>query len=124
MKLLTERVLIREVAQRWKAQYAGYRGPTPSDTAEKAAIGHKLAALDAETATAADVAAIIGNDSWTRIDHCDECGAENLAVAVRLADDTESSSADICLPCLRKAVRLASGVEVPRQAQPSERSDG
>lgn len=107
MKLLTERVLIREVAQRWKQQYAGYRGPNPADTAEKHAIGHKLAALDGETATAADVAAIIGNESWTRIDHCDECHAENLSIAVLLADDS-SSSATICVPCLRQAVRLAS----------------
>jgi hypothetical protein len=105
MKLLNERVLIREVAQRWQEQYAGYRGPTPADTAEKQSIGRKLAALDGETATAADVEAIIGNDSWTRIDHCNECGAVDPPAAVRLAEDS-SSTADICLPCLRKAAQL------------------
>jgi hypothetical protein len=108
MKLLNERVLIREVARRWKVQYAGYRGRNPKDTAEKEAIGRKLAKLDGEMATAADVEAIIGNDSWTKIDHCDECGAENIPAAIRLADDSESS-ADICLPCLQKAMQLAKG---------------
>jgi hypothetical protein len=103
MKLLTERVLIREVAQRWTEQYADW----PHDK-EKQEIGRKLRAMDAETATAADVEKIIGNGSWTRIDHCDECRASNLPVAVRLAEDT-SSTADICLPCLRKAVKLARG---------------
>lgn len=110
MKLLTERVLIREVARRWKAQYAAYKSHGGKDAKEKQDIGRKLAALDGETATAADVAAIIGNDSWTRIDHCDECGADNLPAAVRLAEDSESS-ADICLPCLRKAMRLAAGAD-------------
>lgn len=110
MKLLTERVLIREVAQRWAEQYADYRGRNRGDLQ---AIARKLAELDGETASAADVAAIIGNESWTRIDHCDECGETNPPAAVRLAEDTESS-VDICLPCLRKAVRLARGVEVPR----------
>jgi hypothetical protein len=103
MKLLNERVLVREVAQRWEEQYADY---DLSNAEEMHAIGRKLAALDGETATAADVAAIIGNDSWTRIDHCDECGETNPPVAVRLAEDTESS-VDICLSCLRKALNLA-----------------
>jgi hypothetical protein len=112
MKLLTERVLIREVAQRWKAQYAGYRSANAGDTEEKQAIGRKLAKLDGETATAAEVAQIIGNDSWTRIDHCDECHAEDLAVAVRLADES-SCSATVCLPCLRKATKLAMSPNKP-----------
>lgn len=103
MKLLTERVLIREVAQRWKEQYTGYAGRNADDMK---AIGKKLAALNGDTATAADVEAIIGNDSWTRIDHCDECGITNPPIVVRLADDTEHV-ADVCLPCLRNAVRLA-----------------
>ena len=105
MKLLTERTLIREVAQRWAEQYSGAHWRKDK---EKQDIGRRLAALDPERATASDVAAIIGNDSWTRIDHCDECGAENIPAVVRLADDDASSATDICLPCLRKAVRLAS----------------
>jgi formylmethanofuran dehydrogenase subunit E len=105
MKLLNERVLIREVAQKWEEQYARYRGSDPRDTEEKRSIGRKLAALDGETATAADVEAIVGNASWTRIDHCDECGEENLPEAVVLADDSESP-VTICMPCLRKALRL------------------
>jgi hypothetical protein len=103
MKFLNERVLIREVAQRWAEQYSGAHWRKDKETQD---IVRKLKALDPETATAADVAAIIGNDSWTRIDHCDECRVENLPEAVMLADDS-SSSATVCLPCLRKAVKLA-----------------
>ena len=103
MKLLTERTLIREVAQRWAEQYSDAYWRKDK---EKQDIGRRLKALDPERATASDVADIIGNDSWTRIDHCEECGAENIPAAVRLADTT-SGATDICLPCLRKAVRLA-----------------
>jgi len=103
MKLLTERVLIREVAQRWAAQYSEAYWRKDKHKQE---IGRKLKALDPETATAADVTAIIGNDSWVRIDSCDECGAKHPAVAVELAEDQECS-ATVCLPCLTRATKLA-----------------
>jgi hypothetical protein len=103
MKLLTKRVLIREVAQRWADQYSE---PYWLKDAEKQGIGRKLAALDGNTASAADVESIIGNDSWTRIDHCDDCGAEDLQEAVEFGQYRESSQT-VCMRCLRAAVRMA-----------------
>lgn len=70
--IITTRDRIRGVAKRWAEQYKVKRGP---DAERWTAIENRLAALDVETATAADVKAIIGNDSWTDV-NCDVCGKD------------------------------------------------
>lgn len=112
MKLQTERELIRGVAARWRSQYG------ISDTTygkNKPAIGKALAELDPETATAADVAAIIGNNGWTSPETCSECCDESPRAVVQLGaePDYESRTAYICRPCLVQALALIDGQATP-----------
>ncbi len=102
MFLIKVRAKIKSVSKRWDSAY----GKTLSE--DKIAIGNKLRELDGETATAEEVAKIIGNDSWTFADTCDECGATvDGLVQLGEAPDYESSTACICLNCLEKAVAIA-----------------
>jgi hypothetical protein len=104
MELMNERNQVRTVAKRWRAQYG--EGTYPGDK-RKRMVGAELAALNAETAAAADVAEIVGNDSWVCINACHECGAKTWdAVEVGLPPDNESYTATICGDCLRAALRL------------------
>lgn len=104
MKVITERTLIREVARRWRAQYAPFdrRGQDKKD------IAAALSGIDPETATAKDVEAIIGNNSWTQIPICDECGSEDAdrVIEVGAPPDHDSSTARLCPACVAKAVTL------------------
>lgn len=110
MKRHTEREQMRTVAERWRKAY-------PQDTcivgrSSTNAVYARLAALDAEQATADDVATIIGNHSWVRPPGCDECGEESWdAVQLGQEPDYESDTATICPSCLRKALALAEAVE-------------
>jgi len=101
VKLITERTQVRDVAARWRAQYPGSR------TDDKDAIAEKLDALDVDTATAEDVAAIIGNDSWCGPSTCNECGAV-VTVAVMVGEEPyyESATATLCFACVEKALSL------------------
>lgn len=99
-ELLNERGQVRGVLAAWNAQYPG---GDPWGTAKR------LAALDPETATADDVARVIGNNSWVRPHKCDECGHESWdVVRVGEAPDYESSTAELCARCLTAAVSLLS----------------
>jgi hypothetical protein len=62
-----------------------------------------LRALDVETATAADVNAIIGNNTWASLT-CDGCGEDKYRI-LRLGDepDYEARWQDLCLDCLEDA---------------------
>jgi hypothetical protein len=67
----------------------------------------QLRALDLDHCTEADVAAAIGNDSWTS-NRCDECGRDNeVVVTVGEPPDYESRTASLCPECLAKALQLA-----------------
>lgn len=110
MNVITERELIRSVAARWRHQY-GDRGDYSSRRLRSGKTAAEVAAqldqLDPETATAADVARIIGNDSWTRVAECDECrGRAPCVVEVGEPPDYESSTARLCLPCAERAVAM------------------
>lgn len=98
MKLLTEREQIRSVAAEWKRQY-------PDGSCD--AVYKQLSGLDVETATADDVAAIIGNRSWVTEHECDQCGRRTWNIVMVGAEpDYESSTACMCAPCLRSALSL------------------
>lgn len=105
----TTRTRIRGVADAWAAQYAGYKF---DDQGRKKEIGKRLRDLDKEAATVADVEAIIGNGSWTRLE-CDQCG-EPVEAVVRFGPepDYDTSTAFACEPCVAAAldaIRRATG---------------
>ena len=104
MELLNERNQVRSVARRWQAMY----GAVISRGNERLSIVlNKLAALDVEIATAADVAGIVGNGSWVSKKICHECRAETWdSVEVGQGPGYSSEKATICGDCLRAAVRL------------------
>lgn len=106
MKAVYERDLIRGVAERWRLNYehGGEWKPPKSSLYrfDARAIYNALSALDAETATTADVTAIIGNDSWTKLT-CNEC---RLQVSDVVEFDIDEESFAVCRDCLRKAVTL------------------
>ena len=111
MKLTTQRDLIRTVAARWRQQYEPFSHDIPlcsvrnghRQTIPKKEIAAMLDATDLETATPADIAAIIGNESWTRLT-CDECGKDTDAVlTVGREPDYESRTVSLCRSCVEQA---------------------
>jgi hypothetical protein len=108
MRRTSEREQVRGIAARWEEAYFDHRLKTWLYGDDKRLIHGRLAALDPEVATAADVAAIIGNSSWIEPFTCTECCDRNWSV-VLVGDepDFESHTAYACPPCLRKLVALA-----------------
>lgn len=116
MNLTTKRELIRAVASRWRQQYEPFSDDRPmfswrtgvtSPPLNKKQIAEKLDTLDGETATAEEVAAIIGNESWTRLT-CDECGLDvDSVLTVGQAPDYESRTASICQDCAAKVAAIS-----------------
>jgi hypothetical protein len=103
MRRTSEREQVRNVAKRWRATYG--RGQYGQD---KLVILAKLDALDVETATAADVAAIIGDTSWVEPWKCLECGERSWSVIqVGEEPDYESETAYLCIGCLGTAASLS-----------------
>lgn len=104
MKVETLRDQVRTVADRWANVYG--RGSYRQD---KIDILAKLRTLDVETATAEDVAAIIGNGSWVCQRRCHECNIDTYdAVELGEPPDYESATATICRSCLVAALDLLS----------------
>lgn len=107
MKLLDEKSQINDVADRWIAQYG--HGTYCSDTRGRH-VGKELLAINKESATASDVAEIIGNNSWVCEKSCSECGAESWnIVQIGEEPDYESHTANICRDCLVAAIALIDG---------------
>ena len=112
MIVLDEKYQAGRIAALWKRQY-GRQFDDPSHL-----MFNKRTALDTYQlllemdgrGTAADYERVIGNSSWCCETRCDECGTESWDV-VRLGEepDYESSTANVCLGCLRKAVALLDG---------------
>ena len=101
MKLINERSQAKTVYKKWAMQY---RSTTDAD---KLATTLKLQKLDGETATSAQIAEIIGNNSWCSPTTCGECGKKHDAVVeIGEESDYESHTAYLCLSCLKTAVQL------------------
>ena len=101
MKLITERDLIRGIADAWGRQYQEATGDKYRDFIKK-----KLAAMNLESATVDEVAVIIGNHAWTRI-VCDICNSSvPLAVEVGEEFDYEKQTSYLCATCLTAAYAL------------------
>ena len=105
--VLTEREQVRRVAAKWREQYPPSAAPDrPGGLAGfREHVYRRLCALDPETATAADVEAIIGNDSWVCPTPCHQCGHKSWE-CVRLGQepDYDASNAIICRECLVAAI--------------------
>lgn len=109
MRLITVRQNIREVAARWASQYPALL--TMKDPSRRA-IHEQLLALDVETATAEQVNNIIGNDTWTRVDTCQECGVDGHSAVAELGDADhlwDDPAVTVCKACLFKAAQLFDG---------------
>lgn len=95
----TEAEQVRRVAGRWHAQYRG------SIERDKREIYESLLAL-APDATAADVAAIIGNDSWVG-NRCTFCGEQRIeGFDIGEPADYESHTVYACRECAAEIARL------------------
>ncbi len=103
MNLCTERDLIRVVAERWKHQYHGGRSAWGTIYGDRncETIYNELRALNPETATAADVSKIIGNQSWSAY-YCSSCG-EYRPNAIEFGSDT---TIHVCEDCMCRAVAM------------------
>lgn len=102
--LNTERAKVRRVAEHYRAQYPA--GAAYNRYAfDPDEVYDRLRQLDVETATAEDVAAIIGNKSWCRPESCDQCGVDTYrTITLGQRRNYESATAVLCLSCLCKAV--------------------
>ncbi len=108
MKLIRQRDVIREVVDafgRTFAQHMDHADIFPDGETPRVKLG-RLMKLDLETCSPNDVIAIVGNDSWTRVE-CDECTMENRAMHPRLDAVAEFSrgekSVRVCANCVEAA---------------------
>lgn len=92
------------VAARWRRQYP--EGCAHTVTGDPELVYQQLLQLDLEVATAADVAKIIGNDSWCGPKPCHECGTKVLATVEIGESEYCTDPVEICAACLTHALRL------------------
>lgn len=121
MTVITQRELIRTVAERWYSAYFPFQqNETTVNFAQRRRIAlpdkeniyNKLHALDLHTATAEQINSIIGNSSWTDI-KCTECKQPVISVLILSQDDGESSSFYLCVDCLNKAYTTLNELLLP-----------
>jgi len=100
MLLITRQILANEAAKRWGKQYPPDRWP------DKQYVLRQLTELGGNC-DADEVDKIIGNGSWTTTE-CHECGNDEGVDVVQVGQqlDYESSTANVCKSCLRKALNL------------------
>lgn len=105
MKKITRQTLANDVAERWHRQYPGDTGYDIDGA--RSGIGGQLVKLGSNP-NPDDVERIVRNTSWTTIT-CGECGEKKPDVIMELGEepDYESSTAYICVDCLKKALKLA-----------------
>lgn len=100
-----ERELVVSVARRWRKQF--FSGGAWYKLAHDAEVTYrKLMELDRKTATAADVAAIIGNPGWVAPEACNECEDKSWN-SVRVAEDSQGDGTVLCPDCLHVALSIA-----------------
>ena len=102
-RVVTVRDMIRGVADHWKDQYCDDGEWTTTRFGDTRIIYDRLAALDPETATPADVASITGNASWTRVT-CDTCGwhVDAAVYLGRFPKDCDTPTALTCFSCIAR----------------------
>jgi hypothetical protein len=105
MKLLSEAEDVATVAERWKAQYL-WKGKWGVYSGDSQKIYERLAALPS-SAKAADVAAIIGNNTWIG-ESCSECGNKRAIIMIGQEPDYESATVWLCRACVDALINLVS----------------
>lgn len=104
MRLINTRQLVLSVAARWAQRY-----PLRLPGTYEAQVFQALLALDLNTATPADVAAIVGTDTWTIV-LCDQCRTwVSCAIEVGAELDAESRTAVLCQACCTDAYACITG---------------
>jgi len=105
------------VAARWKAQYChdGKWDDVWGRDKSSESIYQGLIALP-PSATAADVATIIGNDTWVG-ERCTECGKRNAVLLVGDEPDYESATVYLCAKCARKIAAIIDSIQLLAPAQ-------
>lgn len=108
MEVITRKGLAAIAAGRWKQNYCygSEWGSTIYGCAKE--TYEKIVALG-ENPDPDSVDKAIGNNSWTQVPDCDECGEAVYDNIVRLGDepDYESSTVYVCFDCLKEAMELA-----------------
>ena len=94
------------VAARWRRQYADYWKGQGHLKMDPRVIYDRLVALG-DTATKDQVVNIIGNESWTSV-RCNSC-AGYFERVVGLSQTGLGTDFEICLECLRQAIRAIEG---------------
>lgn len=97
------------VAQRWFNQYHRHGGDWRAFSANGSTAGEiydRLLALG-HTPSRDDVAAVIGNKSWSYVT-CDSCRDE-VSEVVAIGDELELSKRSYCRTCITEAMELFSG---------------
>ena len=97
MEWHTRRSIAKNVSKRWARQY-------PTSKLETRKKLHNLG----DSPNPDDVDAIIGNSSWTDTEKCNECQKDDNTPRLMIGEtpDYESSTAYICLDCLKKSCSL------------------
>lgn len=107
MKRLTERDVIRGVAEQWDAQYSiGITGVKPRANDEQLAISKRLRAMNLDKVKASTVDKVTGNNSWTKIE-CEVCAKRVPAIVVIYRG--YEVAVEICESCLNLAKRVIQG---------------
>jgi hypothetical protein len=115
VKLLDERQQVMEAITNFPKMWG--MGSYPADRRGRM-VGEELSKLDPNTATAEDVAEIIGNSAWARPNTCSECGRESWnIVEIGEPPDNESRTAHLCATCLTEGAKLASPPSTPKQGE-------
>ena len=102
MKVITRESLAKDVYKLWSKQYP--LGKYPG----KDIVTSKLKLLGDNPAPD-DIDITIGNESWTKVPECSECGWDFVKV-VMVGDepDYDSSTVYLCASCVNKAFTVMS----------------
>ncbi len=101
MKLINKKLLIKNVAKRWKSQYF-YNGAWDKNTNCNPKITYGKLLLLPKNATEKQIEEIIGNDTWFGI-YCHECNKNGVDVGIIF---NSASGVAICGDCLKEAMVL------------------
>lgn len=102
MRLITRYTLAQTVPERWARVYGRETAIMFQKEVEIIAVLNALPRpIDPD-----EVDRIIGNTSWSEVPICDECRTPGLSAVMEMGEepDYDSSTACLCLDCLRKAV--------------------
>lgn len=101
MEVITRRGAIKRDIAECISRYSG--------RASDAEMVSAVKQLDPGTCSSEDLATLIGNDSWGRVD-CAECGSCDVDAVVELQTSDYDRPLHLCLSCLKAAVQKLEGL--------------